>query len=88
MRGEHSRQGNNTSKGQIATTARCLMEKKCELCHCYFPNPSVWPVTADRKFPGKGTEFSLSVGFLGTPLLAPLLRVFRLIVDYACPLLS
>lgn len=58
--------GNNASRGQSATMALCLMEKY-ELCHCYFPSLAAWPVTADRKFPRKGTKFSLYVRFLGTP---------------------
>lgn len=70
-RRRHSRQGNNISKGQSAMNALGLVEKKCELCHCYFPNVSAWRVTADRKFPGKGAKFSLSFRFLGTPSLAP-----------------
>lgn len=49
-----------------------LDEKRCELCHCYFPSLSAWPVTTDRKFPGKGTKNFLSVlSFLGFYLLAP-----------------
>lgn len=79
-RGGHSRQGNNVGRGQSAATALCLMREKCELCHCYFPSLAAWLVTADGKFPRKGTKFPLSLGFLG---LHPssLIRMFRLVTD-------
>ena len=41
-----------------------------------------------QKFPGKGTKFSPSVRFLGTPHPGSLLTVFRLIPDNICPFCS
>jgi hypothetical protein len=64
VRGGHSRQGNNINKGLSATTALCVVQKKCELCHCYFPNLSAWLGTAGRKFQGKGLNFPSMLGFL------------------------
>lgn len=88
VRGNGGRRAFQTGELQspACPTARHLTQK-CELRHCHFLNPSAWPGTVGRKFPGKGTQFSPCQTF-GMPLWLPLRRLFSFSLDHVCHFLS